>query len=149
MEHCRDAAVVSTSGPYFPCIGTDRRQMMMLDEQQRSSDVIGSNEVQGTNVYGSDSQKIGSVDSLLIEKRGGRVTDAILSVGGFLGIGNEKHSIPWSKLSYDTDLNGYRLDVTQEQLQNAPRFDDTDRDRVYDREYQNGVYDYWAVEPYW
>ncbi len=122
---------------------------MMLQENQRSHDLIGSNEVQGTNVYGSDSERIGSVDSLLIEKRSGKVTDAILSVGGFLGIGNEMHSIPWSKLNYDTDLNGYRLDVTQEQLQNAPRFDDANRENIYDREYQSGVYDYWSVKPNW
>lgn len=122
---------------------------MLLQEKEMTSDLIGSDRVDGTAVYGSDNDKIGSVDKLLIEKRSGRVTDAILSVGGFLGIGNEKHSIPWSKLDYDTELNGYRLDVTKEQLEKAPRFKENESDRVYDRDFQTNVYEYWAVSPFW
>ncbi|MGB5484133.1 PRC-barrel domain-containing protein [Parasphingorhabdus sp.] len=122
---------------------------MMLRDKEKNSDLIGSDRVEGTAVYGADNDKIGSVEKLLIEKRGGQVTDAILSVGGFLGIGNEHHSIPWSKLDYDTDLGGYRLDVTEEQLKDAPRFASNNADRAYDRDYQTSVYDYWTVTPYW
>lgn len=122
---------------------------MMLQEHEKNSDLIGSDRVEGTAVYGADNDKIGSVQKLLIEKRGGQVTDAIISVGGFLGIGNEFHSLPWSKLEYDTSLGGYRLDVTEEQLKDAPRFKDTETDRAYDRDYQTNVYEYWTVTPYW
>lgn len=121
---------------------------MMLQDEKTSS-VIGSDRVDGTTVYGADNEKIGKVDKLLIDKRGGNVTDVIISAGGFLGIGDEKHSIPWSKLDYDTDLGGYRIDVTKEQLMDAPRFDSKDDDRLYDRDYQTSVYEYWTVTPYW
>jgi len=121
----------------------------MLQEKEKNSDLIGSDRVEGTAVYGADKDKIGSVEKLLIQKHGGQVTDAIISVGSFLGIGGENHSIPWDKLDYDTSLGGYRLDVTEEQLKNAPRFKTDDADRAYDREYQTRVYDYWAVTPFW
>ncbi|MEW4468806.1 PRC-barrel domain-containing protein [Parasphingorhabdus sp. JC815] len=122
---------------------------MMLQEKEKNSDLIGSDRVEGTTVYGADNDKIGSVEKLLIQKRGGQVTDAIISAGSFLGIGGEHHSIPWAKLDYDTELGGYRLDVTEEQLKEAPRFKAEDADRAYDREYQSRVYDYWAVAPFW
>ena len=121
---------------------------MMLQDEKTSS-VIGSDRVDGTTVYGADNEKIGKVDKLLIDKRGGNVTDVIISAGGFLGIGDEKHSIPWSKLDYDTELDGYRIDVTQEQLMDAPRFGGDEPDRAYDRNYQTSVYQYCTVTPYW
>ena len=121
---------------------------MMLQDEKTSS-VIGSDRVDGTTVYGADNEKIGKVDKLLIDKRGGNVTDVIISAGGFLGIGDEKHSIPWSKLDYDTERGGYRIDVTKEQLMDAPRFGSDEPDRAFDRNYQTSVYEYWTVTPYW
>ncbi len=116
---------------------------------ERGHDTISSDQVNGTAVYGSDREKIGSVNDMLISKHEGKVTDVIVSVGGFLGIGTELHSLPWSKLSYDTELGGYLVSVTADQLKNAPSFSESERDRAYDREYQTSVYDYWAVKPYW
>ncbi len=121
----------------------------MLSQNEKNSYTIASSRVEGTNVYGRDGDKMGSVQDLLIEKRGGQVTDAVISVGGFLGMGSERHSLPWSKLNYDTDLGGYRLDVTEDQIKNAPRFGEDEMDRAHDREYQSQVYNYWEVTPYW
>ncbi len=113
------------------------------------NETISSDQVDGTAVYGSDREKIGSVTNMLISKRQGNVTDVIVSVGGFLGIGSELHSLPWAKFSYDTELGGYVVNVTADQLKNAPSFSDSDRDRATNRDYQTSVYDYWAVKPYW
>ncbi|WP_243457085.1 PRC-barrel domain-containing protein [Parasphingorhabdus cellanae] len=122
---------------------------MMLKEDDRTSTVIASDRVEGTAIYGADNDKIGTVDKLMIEKQTGRVTDAILSVGGFLGIGSDRHSLPWAKLDYDTELGGYKLDVTKEQLEQAPRFKEDEADKAFDRQYQTSVYEYWMVTPYW
>jgi hypothetical protein len=65
----------------------------------------------------------------MIEKLSGRVAYAIMSFGGFLGVGSEEHSMPWSKLTYDTNVGGYRTDVTEDQLRGAPAFS---RDRSWD-----------------
>lgn len=121
----------------------------MLSDTQNSHNIIGSDEVEGTAVYAVDGRHIGSVNKLLIEKTSGRVTDAVLSVGGLFGLGSKMHSMPWPKLEYDTDLRGYRLDVTEDALKNAPTFSDEDAGDIYTADYQSGVYDYWGVERRW
>lgn len=122
---------------------------MQNERTRETNDLISSEKVDGTSVYGRDGERIGSVKSLMIEKRGGRVTDAVVSVGGFLGIGEQYHSLPWSTLKYDTDVDGYRLDVTEDQLRSGPTFGETDRDTPLDRAYQDRVYSHYGVNPYW
>jgi len=70
--------------------------------------LISSEDVQGTEVYGAGDQAIGEIDHPLIEKVSGRVTYAVMSFGGFLGLGNSHYPIPWAALKYDTNLGGYR-----------------------------------------
>ena len=74
--------------------------------------LIESDRVEGTTVYDPNGNNIGSIKRLMIEKVSGRVAYAVLSFGGFLGIGDEEHAIPWSKLVYDPNLGGYRTDIT-------------------------------------
>lgn len=109
--------------------------------------LIASDRVEGTRVYGADGKHIGSIERLIIGKRDGRVAYAVLSFGGFMGIGHDHYPLPWEKLSYDTQLDGYRIDLTKEQIDDAPRYADDD-DSWYN---DNGrrVYDYYGVPPYW
>ena len=107
--------------------------------------LIESNRVEGTAAYDPQGNKIGSINRLMIEKTSGKVVYAVMSFGGFLGLGTEEHTIPWNKLNYDTSLGGYRTDI----IEGAPTFY---RDRDYnwsDREHERGLYDYWGVPPYW
>jgi PRC-barrel domain protein len=64
--------------------------------------LIESDRVEGTTVYDPQANDIGSIKRLMIEKLSGRVAYAVMSFGGFLGMGSEEHTIPWSKLTYDT-----------------------------------------------
>ncbi|PIW55392.1 MAG: photosystem reaction center subunit H [Sphingomonadales bacterium CG12_big_fil_rev_8_21_14_0_65_65_10] len=121
----------------------------MLEEKSRTHDLIGSDRVESTKVYGKNGEKIGTVQRVMIEKVSGQARDVEISVGTFLGMGGELHSLPWEKFEYDTELDGYRLDVTEDQLRQAPTHGADDRDRAYDRDYQKRVYEYWAVGPYW
>src|SRR5919106_5360684 len=84
--------------------------------------LIESDRVEGTTVYDPNGNNVGSIKRLMIEKLSGRVAYAVLSFGGFLGIGEEEHAVPWNKLTYDTNLGGYRTDVTENQLRGAPTF---------------------------
>ncbi|WPZ02624.1 PRC-barrel domain-containing protein [Blastomonas marina] len=121
----------------------------MLDEKTRAHDLIGSDRVEGTSVYDKEGEKIGSVKRVMIEKLSGQARDVEISVGAFLGMGGELHSLPWEKFEYDTDLDGYKLDVTEDQLRNAPTHTADNRDLQHDRGYQSRVYEYWTVTPYW
>ncbi|RFB99288.1 photosystem reaction center subunit H [Rhizobium leguminosarum bv. trifolii] len=109
--------------------------------------LIASDRVEGTRVYGADGRHIGSIERLIIGKLDGRVAYAVLSFGGFLGIGHDHYPLPWEKLNYDTQLDGYRIDLTKEQIEGAPSYADDD-DSWYN---DNGrrVYDYYGVPPYW
>jgi PRC-barrel domain len=86
--------------------------------------LISSEDVQGTEVYGSGDKAIGEVDHLLIEKVSGRVTYAVMSFGGFFGLGHSHYPIPWAALKYDTNLGGYRTGISEGRLRDAPEFSD-------------------------
>src|ERR1700761_6288478 len=84
-------------------------------------DLIGSDRVEGTNVYRSNGKKIGEIERVMIDKVSGQAAYAVMGFGGFLGIGEDHYPIPWERLTYNEKLGGYELNVTDEQLKNAPR----------------------------
>jgi PRC-barrel domain len=111
--------------------------------------LIESDRVEGTNVYDPRGNRIGSIKRLMVEKISGQVAYAVMSFGGFLGIGEDEHTIPWNKLNYDIGLGGYRTDITEQQLRGAPSFY---RDRNYDwsdRARERELHDYWGAPYYW
>ncbi len=113
-----------------------------------SYSLIASDKVEGTSVYGADGKRIGSIERVLLEKRGGKVAYAVLSFGGFLGIGDDYYPLPWEKLKYDEQLDGYRIDLTKEQITAAPRYENLEDDSWY-RDRDRTIYDYYGVPPYW
>jgi len=102
---------------------TNRDRDVPRDE---TSTLIASDKVEGTSVYGPDGDKIGSIENVMIEKRSGQVAYAVLSFGGFLGMGTDHYPLPWSTLKYDEDKGGYLVNITRAQLENAPRYADED-----------------------
>ncbi|WP_456717056.1 PRC-barrel domain-containing protein [Bradyrhizobium sp. USDA 4353] len=95
----------------------------MLDRREYGN-LIGSDKVEGTAVFGADDNKIGTIERVMIDKLSGRVSYAVLAFGGFLGLGNEHYPLPWQSLKYDTRLGGYVTGVTEEQLRGAPKYSD-------------------------
>jgi hypothetical protein len=106
----------------------------LYTDTNRSSDalrnetfsLIASDKVEGTAVYGPDGDKIGSIENVMIEKRSGQVAYAVLSFGGFLGMGTDHYPLPWAALKYDEDMGGYIVNITKSQLENAPKYRDDD-----------------------
>ncbi len=84
--------------------------------------LISSDRVEGTAVYNRVGNRLGTISSLMIDKRTGQVEYAILSFGGVFGIGSDHYPLPWRKLDYDTVKHGYVVDMTREQLLHAPSF---------------------------
>src|SRR4029079_13268948 len=78
--------------------------------------LISSEDVQGTEVYGAGDQALGEIDHLLIEKVSGRVPYAVMSFGGFLGLGHSHYPIPWAALKYDTNLGGATSNSQQRKI---------------------------------
>jgi hypothetical protein len=115
---------------------------------RETHDLIGSDKVEGTKVYDFRGEHVGSIERIMVEKRSGKVSYAVLRFGGFLGMGEEHYPLPWSKLEYDESLGGYRVNVSREQLEGAPRYQSED-DQYWTADNGRRVYDYYGVTPYW
>jgi hypothetical protein len=118
----------------------------MAVEERETAGLIGSDKVEGTTVYDAKGENMGSIERVMINKRSGQVAYAVLSFGGILGIGSDYYPIPWNSLKYDTTLGGYCLDITEQQLQGAPKYAGDSWDWE-DRERGRKVYEYYGV-PY-
>lgn len=82
--------------------------------------LIASDRVEGTSVYNDAGENIGRIERVMIDKRSGKVAYAVMSFGGFLGLGGEYYPVPWQKLSYNSKLGGYQLGVSADDLRNSP-----------------------------
>ena len=108
--------------------------------------LISSEDVEGTNVYGPGGDAVGEIDHLMIDKMSGRVTYAVMSFGGFLGLGHSHYPVPWAALKYDTSLGGYRTGITEQQLKDAPAFSDNSWG---DRNWETQTHRHYGVPGYW
>lgn len=115
--------------------------------------ILGSR-VNSTPVY-NKADRIGHVDDLSIEKKTGKVVYAILSFGGFLGIGEKFHPIPWSLLDYDPERGGYVVPLDKAELEAAPYYDRHELSALGGASHQTygerifGYYGPYGSVPYW
>src|SRR2546430_16013351 len=84
------------------------------DETDR---LISSDKVVGTTVYNLQGEHLGSVYNLMVDKVSGQVAYAVMSFGGFLGMGERYHPLPWTVLKYDVRQGGYVADLDRQRLQ--------------------------------
>jgi len=102
-------------------------------------------EIKGSTVRNRQREEIGDIDELLIEPDSGRVRFAILSVGGFLGLGSTRVAVPWSAFEI-TPQGGritYMLDATRDRLEKAPRVESKNYERLYAQETADPIFVYW------
>ncbi len=116
------------------------------DETDR---LISADKVEGTAVYNRQGDRLGTIYTVMIDKFTGKVAYAVMSFGGFLGIGDRYHPMPWSVLDYDTRQGGYVVDMSKEQLEGAPSYAASETPRWGDRVWGQSIYDYYRVPPYW
>jgi sporulation protein YlmC with PRC-barrel domain len=119
------------------------------DEIQKDHRLIAADRVEGTAVYNREGEKLGTVEDVMIDKISGRVAYAIMSFGGFLGIGDRHHPLPWEVLDYVPSQGGYVVDLDKERLTNAPQFDEVENVSWDDPEWNRGVHKYYGVQPTW
>ena len=106
--------------------------------------VISSDRVEGTAVYNTTGDKLGSIDNLMIDKVSGQVRYAVLEFGGFLGMGTDRYPLPWGTLKYDTSKDGYVVPLDKARLEKGPRYAKSDVP-AYDDDYGRRVYDYYGT----
>lgn len=113
-----------------------------------TGNLIAASKVEGTSVYNRQGESLGSVYDVMIDKTSGQVAYAVMSFGGFLGMGENYHPLPWKVLNYDTSMGGYMVDLDKERLQGAPTYSSTDQPNWTDPDYTRRIDDYYGVPPY-
>jgi PRC-barrel domain len=121
------------------------RSFCMAMDDRETGNLIGSDKVEGTAVYGADDNKVGSIERVMIDKISGRVSYVVLGFGGFLGLGNDHYPLPWQSLKYDTRLGGYVTGVTAKQLEGAPKYRENDDWNWGDATRTRALDDYYGV----
>lgn len=112
-------------------------------DKEETGRLISSEKVDGTAVFNVAGDHLGSVHHLMIDKYTGQVAYAVLSFGGFMGMGESWHPLPWRMLDYDTRLGGYVVDLDRGRLAGAPRFQPTSHPDWTDPDYRARIDQYW------
>ncbi len=118
-------------------------------ETRETATLIGSDKVEGTPVYRSNGERVGQIERIMIDKISGKVAYAVMSFGGFMGIGEDYYPLPWSLMTYTPKLEGYEVNVGEQQLKGAPRYSKHESWDWSDRARDKQVCDYYGVLPYW
>jgi hypothetical protein len=111
------------------------------DETDR---LIASDKVEGTAVYDRQGQRLGEVYNFMVDKRSGQVAYAVMSFGGFLGMGQSYHPLPWKTLTYDTSMGGYVVDIDKDRLRGAPSYSAGENPAWGDPAYGRRIDDYYG-----
>jgi hypothetical protein len=111
--------------------------------------LIAADKVQGTEVYSPSGEALGAIENVMIDKPSGKVVYAVMSFGGFFGIGKDRRPLPWGMLRYDTDRGGYIADIDERKLQGAPVYQDSPDFNWEDEQWGRSMHDYYQVSPTW
>jgi sporulation protein YlmC with PRC-barrel domain len=111
--------------------------------------VMDAATLDGDKVVNSAGEDIGKIEAIMLDVAAGRIAYAVLSFGGFFGIGTKMFAIPWSALTLDAVENRFLLDISKERLESAPGFDEDHWPAMADRRWAKDVHAYYDVNPYW
>lgn len=117
------------------------------DPSDTGGKLIAASQVNSTTVYDTAGDKVGSIYDVMIDKITGKAEYAIMSFGGFLGVGNQYHPLPWQALTYDASRGGYVVNIDRSRLEGAPVYSDSDPNRWSDPAYGLAVSEYYGVMP--
>lgn len=138
--------------------------MSMLDPQANSGgarivgggvgegpgpEIMAADTLDGNKVYTSDGEHVGKISDIMLDVRTGRVAYAVLSEGGFLGIGDKLHAIPWGALTLDTAEKCFRVNIAAQRIKDDPGFDKDHWPTMADQAWGTQLHEYYGQEPYW
>ncbi len=128
-------------------VGTTNIQPDREDGKYRR--VMSAGTLAGDRVRNSAGEDLGKIEEIMLDVPSGRVAYAVLSFGGFLGIGNKLFAIPWEALTVDEGSHEFILNLDKQRLENAPGFDKDNWPDMADRSFGQKIYSYYGYKPYW
>ena len=118
-------------------------------DKRETANLIGSDKVEGTPVYRSNGERVGKIERIMIDKLTGKVAYAVMSFGGFMGIGEDYYPLPWPLLTYNPRLDGYEVNIGEQQLKGAPKYSKHESWDWSDAARGRKLYDYYDITPLW
>lgn len=118
------------------------------ESQGPGPELMGADTLMGNDVYNLKDEDLGDVKEIMLDMRTGRVSYAVLSFGGFLGMGEKLFAVPWSALTLDTQNKRFTLDVEKDRLESAPGFNQDSWPNMADPTWEKGIHDYYGTKPY-
>jgi len=111
-------------------------------------ELMGANTLIGNDVYNLKKEDLGDIKEIMLDMRTGRVSYAVLSFGGFLGMGEKLFAVPWSALTLDTTNKRFTLNVEKDRLETAPGFNQDSWPNMADPSWEKSIHDYYGTKPY-
>ena len=109
---------------------------------------MGADTLVGNDVYNHKGEDLGDIKEIMLDMRSGKVGYAVLSFGGFLGMGEKLFAVPWSALKLDTKNKRFELNVEKDRLNDAPGFDKDKWPNMADQSWEKEIHSYYGTKPY-
>lgn len=116
---------------------------------ERTRRVLSSSSLAGDGVRNPAGEDLGKIEDIMIDVPSGRVAYAVLSFGGFLGMGNKLFAVPWNAFTVDEENKEFILNVDKQTLKDAPGFDKDHWPDMADPDFGRQVYSHYGYKPYW
>lgn len=110
--------------------------------------LMGADTLMGNDVYNKQDEDLGDIKEIMLDVPAGRISYAVLSYGGVLGMGEKLFAVPWDALTLDTENKRFTLDVSKDRLKNAPGFDKENWPNMSDQTWAKGVHAYYGTTPH-
>lgn len=107
--------------------------------------LMGADTLMGNDVFNSQDEDLGDIKEIMLDVAAGRISYAVLSFGGIMGMGEKLFAVPWAALTLDTVNKRFTLDVSKERLASAPGFDKDNWPNMSDKSWMTGVHDYYGT----
>jgi sporulation protein YlmC with PRC-barrel domain len=130
-------------------MGTNEVGSTDYDRDQRPRRVLSASTLEGDSVRNSAGEDLGKIEDIMVDIPTGRVAYAVLSFGGFLGIGNKLFAVPWAALTLDEDAHEFILNVDKAVLESAPGFDKDSWPDMADPSWGEQIHSHYGFRPYW
>jgi sporulation protein YlmC with PRC-barrel domain len=144
--------MATQTNPYDSTTQRSGAQIIPSDNPDNSGpgpEVMDAATLIGDKVVNAAGESLGKIEAIMLDVTTGRIAYAVLSFGGFLGMGSKLFAIPWGALTLDAREHGFILDVSKEKLENAEGFDKDHWPSMADANWAAEIHSYYNVTPYW